>query len=246
MQILGIIPARFGSSRFPGKPLALICGKPMIQRVYENARASSILSRVVVATDSREIARAVSGFGGEVCMTSERHATGTDRIAEAAARYDAELVVNVQGDEPLLQPAAIEQATCPLLEKRLYDMGTLMAPIRSLEDMRNPNIVKVVTDRRGRALYFSRSAIPFYRDGDPSPPPCRHIGLYVYRKDFLMTLTGLAQTPLERAEKLEQLRALENGFAIHVAATDYEPIGVDVPEDIRLVEAELRRQGRAS
>jgi 3-deoxy-manno-octulosonate cytidylyltransferase (CMP-KDO synthetase) len=245
MQIVAIIPARYDSTRFPGKPLAAICGKTMIQRVYENTRACGLLNRVVVATDSSEIARAVQAFGGDVCMTSDRHATGTDRIAEAARQIDADLIVNVQGDEPLLEPAAIEQALQPLLHSNHIPMGTLMARIRSSADCDNPNIVKVVTDKRGCALYFSRSAIPFFRESGHDQVMFRHIGLYVYRRDFLFLLTGMAPTPLEKAEKLEQLRALENGFPIHVAETGYEPIGVDVPEDIALVETALRRQGRA-
>ena len=245
MQIVAIIPARYHSTRFPGKPLASICGKTMIRRVYENAKACSLLNRVVVATDSEQVAREVMGFGGEICMTSERHETGTDRIAEAAAQFPADFIVNVQGDEPLLQPSAIEQALRPLLQGGHAPMGTLKTRIRSRQDCDNPNIVKVVTDRRGCALYFSRSAIPFFRAGGQEQDMFRHIGLYVYRRDFLFLLTSLEQTPLEKAEKLEQLRALENGYSIHVAETDYEPIGVDVPEDIPAVETALRQQGRA-
>ncbi len=245
MHIVAIIPARYDSTRFPGKPLASICGKTMIRRVYENARACGLLNRVVVATDSDEIAREVLGFGGEICMTSSKHETGTDRIAEAAAHFPADFIVNVQGDEPLLDPAAIEQALLPLLASDHIPMGTLMARIRSKEDFDNPNIVKVVTDSRGCALYFSRSAIPFFRGSGHEQVMFRHIGLYVYRREFLFLLNGMVQTPLEKAEKLEQLRVLENGFSIHVAETGYAPIGVDVPEDILLVETALRQQGRA-
>ena len=245
MQITAVIPARYGSTRFPGKPLAGICGKTMIQRVYENARQCSLVGRVVVATDSDEIARAVKQFGGEVCMTSNMHETGTDRIAEAAQKLDADLIVNVQGDEPLLQPQAIELAVKPLLINRQISMGTLKAAIKSEQDIENPNIVKVVTDTSGRALYFSRSAIPFVRSRQTDLLMYRHIGLYVYRRDFLLQLTGLPQSMLEKAESLEQLRALEYGFCIHVAETDYEPVSVDVPEDIAKVEHALRRQGRA-
>lgn len=245
MNIAAVIPARYASTRFPGKPLAGIFGKPMIQRVYENARACAALDQVVVATDSTEIARAVEAFGGEVCMTSDRHETGTDRIAEAARQLDADLIVNVQGDEPLLEPEAIELAVQPLLHGRQIPMATLKSRIRSQQDCANPNIVKVVTDSRGLALYFSRSPIPFFRGSGHEQVMYRHIGLYVYRRDFLFLLTGMEQTPLEKAEKLEQLRALENGFSIHVAETAYEPVGVDVPEDIQLVEEALRQQGRA-
>ncbi len=245
MNIAAVIPARYASTRFPGKPLAGICGKPMIQRVYENARACEALDRVVVATDSLEIARAVEAFGGEVCMTSDGHETGTDRIAEAARRIDADVIVNVQGDEPLLEAEAVEQALQPLLQDEQIPMATLKSRIRSQQDCDNHNIVKVVTDSRGCALYFSRSPIPFFRGSGHDPVMYRHIGLYVYRREFLFLLTGMEQTPLEKAEKLEQLRALENGFQIYVAETDYEPVGVDVPEDIQMVEAALRQQGRA-
>lgn len=245
MKIVAVIPARYASTRFPGKPLASICGKPMIQRVYENARTCALLDRVVIATDSAEIARAVQAFGGEVCLTSARHETGTDRIAEAAQSIEADLIVNVQGDEPLLLPHTIDLAVRPLLADGRIPMGTLKARIKSVGDMSNPNIVKVVTDASGRALYFSRSAIPFFRNRVEGAAMYRHIGLYVYRRDFLLLLTGLPQSGLEKAESLEQLRALENGFAIHVVETDYEPIGVDMPEDIATVEKILHQQGMA-
>jgi 3-deoxy-manno-octulosonate cytidylyltransferase (CMP-KDO synthetase) len=245
MKIVAVIPARYASTRFPGKPLASICGKPMIQRVYENALRCAVVDRVVVATDSPEIARAVQAFGGEVCMTSDRHETGTDRIAEAAQAMEADLIVNVQGDEPLLQPHTIGLAVQPLLADDSLPMGTLKAKIKTERDRENPNIVKVVTDDRGRALYFSRSPIPFFRCRTACASMYRHIGLYVYRRDFLLHLTGLPQSGLEKAESLEQLRALENGFTIHVAETDYEPIGVDVPEDITTVENILNQQGMA-
>jgi 3-deoxy-manno-octulosonate cytidylyltransferase (CMP-KDO synthetase) len=178
-------------------------------------------------------------------MTAKKHETGTDRIAEAAAHIPADFIVNVQGDEPLLQSAAIEQALQPLLQNAQLPMGTLKARIRSPQDWHNPNIVKVVTDCRDRALYFSRSPIPFFRDRCQDQVLYRHVGVYVYRKEFLLEFTRLPKTPLETAEKLEQLRALENGFPIHVAETGYEPVGVDVPEDIGLVESALRQQGRA-
>jgi 3-deoxy-manno-octulosonate cytidylyltransferase (CMP-KDO synthetase) len=245
MKIVAVIPARYASTRFPGKPLASICGKPMIQRVYENAKRCAVIDRVVVATDSAEIARAVQSFGGEMCMTSDRHKTGTDRIAEAAQALEADFIVNVQGDEPLLQPQTIDLAVQPLLADERISMGTLKARIKTEQDMENHNIVKVVTDVRGRALYFSRSAIPFFRSRLTGAAMYRHVGLYVYRRDFLFHLTSLPQTELEKAECLEQLRALENGFNIHVAETDYEPIGVDVPGDIATVENFLYKQGIA-
>lgn len=245
MITAAVIPARYAATRFPGKPLAHICGKPMIQWVYENVRRCRLLDSVLVATDSTEIARAVRAFGGEVRMTSDRHETGTDRIAEVARHLEADLIVNVQADEPLLQPLAIEQAVRPLLADERIPMGTLKTRIRNPEDGANPNIVKVAADSSGRALYFSRSQIPFVRDASRHRWHYRHIGVYVYRRLFLLEFTLLPKTPLEEAEKLEQLRALESGFSIHVAETDYEPIGVDVPGDIALVEKALRRQGMA-
>lgn len=245
MSTVAVIPARYASTRFPGKPLAPICGKPMIQWVYENVRRCPLLDSVLVATDSADIARAVRAFGGEVCMTADRHETGTDRIAEVARHLTADLIVNVQADEPLLQPFAVEQALRPLLGDANIVMGTLKTRIKNPDDGDNPNIVKVVTDGSGRALYFSRSEIPFARNASRQRILYRHIGMYVYRRLFLLDFTRLPKTPLEEAEKLEQLRALENGFSIHVAETDYEPVGVDVPGDIALAEQALRRQGMA-
>ena len=215
----------------------------MIQHVYENALRCDLLHAVVVATDSDEIARCVAGFGGAVCMTSPAHASGTDRIAEAARVINADLIDNIQGDEPLLSAAAISEAVAPLLADSGIAMGTLKTAIRSDDEAADPNVVKVVTDRNDFALYFSRLPLPFVRPGGgASTPRYRHIGLYVYRKEFLATFAGLAQTPLERAEALEQLRALENGFAVKVPTTAWCPVGVDVPGDIAKVEALLAAQ----
>jgi 3-deoxy-manno-octulosonate cytidylyltransferase (CMP-KDO synthetase) len=236
MKCAAIIPARFGSTRFPGKPLALINGKPMIQWVYENTDACNLVDKTIVATDSKEIRNAVCGFGGEAVMTSPDHETGTDRISEAAENIDAELIINVQGDEPVLPAAAIEEAVLPLVNDSTIPMGTLKTKILKKEEILDTNIVKVITDINDLALYFSRSVIPFDRDGHKQVDFYRHIGLYVYRKDFLFKVSKMEQTLLEKAEKLEQLRVLENGYSIMVKETDYYPVGVDVPDDIIRVE----------
>ncbi|MCS7043005.1 MAG: 3-deoxy-manno-octulosonate cytidylyltransferase [Bryobacteraceae bacterium] len=231
--VLGVIPARFASSRFPGKPLVSIDGKPMIQHVWERARLARTLSRLLVATDDGRIASAAAQFGAEVALTSPDHPSGTDRVAEAAAATDAEIVVNIQGDEPLIEPAAIDLAVSTLLDDPNCRMATLKRRIERPEDIRNPNVVKVVTTLDGWALYFSRSPIPFAREG---VPVCwKHIGLYVYRRDLLLSYGSLPRGPLEQMEKLEQLRALENGIGIRVAETGYDTIGVDTPEDLEAV-----------
>jgi 3-deoxy-manno-octulosonate cytidylyltransferase (CMP-KDO synthetase) len=240
MKVVAIIPARFGSTRFPGKPLAMILGKPMVQLVYENALKCRIIDRVVVATENEDIARTVKGFGGEVCKTSPNHVTGTDRVAEVAKELDAQIIINVQGDEPLLPSGAIEEAALPLLNDNTIKMGTLKTKIQKKEDIFNPNIVKVVTNSEDFALYFSRLPIPYVKSKCDDIMFFRHIGLYVYNKDFLLKFSHLPQSPLERAESLEQLRALEHGYPIKVKETNYYPLGVDVPEDIALVEKELR------
>ncbi len=243
MNVIAIIPARMGSTRFPGKPLACICGKPMIQHVYEKAVACKLIERVVVATDNPAVQQAVQAFGGEVFMTSRDHQTGTDRVAEVARILDAAIIVNIQGDEPLLPPDAIEMAIRPLIDDASLVMSTLKTALKPEDDPRDPNIVKVATDARGHALYFSRSPIPFRRNDTPAAQLYRHIGLYVFRRSFLFEFTTLPQTPLEQAESLEQLRALEHGHSIFVAETLYYPLGVDVPSDIDRVEAILRTQG---
>lgn len=243
-SVVVVIPARYESTRLPGKPLADLQGKPMIQRVYERAARAGGIERVVVATDDVRIRRAVEAFGGEVVMTSSAHKTGTDRIAEAAGELDAELIVNVQGDLPLLEPDAVSKAVAPLLRDDRFSMSTLKTPIRALEELENPNVVKVVTDRDGGALYFTRSPVPFWRDGAPEGKVLahRHIGLYVYRRDFLLTFSGLAPTPLERAESLEQLRALEWGFRIRVVEVEAASVEVDTPQDLEKARALLRGQ----
>jgi len=241
-EIIAVIPARYDSTRFPGKALALIRDKPMIQWVYEQTRLSHLINRVIVATDDDRIRRVVSAFGGEAIMTSTSHTTGTDRIAEVARNLACGIIVNVQGDEPLIQPEMIDSAIEPLLTDPSVPMGTLCKQIANREEVFDPNVVKVVFDRNGFALYFSRAPIPWDRDkwagkkifSDMTLDGTlfKHIGLYVYRRDFLLAYSGLKQTALERAEKLEQLRALEHGYRIKVTVTEHESFGVDIPDDL--------------
>jgi 3-deoxy-manno-octulosonate cytidylyltransferase (CMP-KDO synthetase) len=249
-KVVAAIPARFGATRLPGKPLADIHGKPMIQHVWERARAARLPERVLVATDDPRIVEAVVRFGGEAVLTSTRHASGTDRLAEAVAGSDAEIVVNVQGDEPMLDPRAIDAAVLPLLSDAALPMATLSVPLRTADEMLDPAVVKVVTDAAGDALYFSRSPIPFVRSGGLGEPDRaaelavkqelarRHVGLYVYRRGALERIAGLPPAPLELAEGLEQLRALHHGIRIRVVAFEGEAgIAVDTPEDLERVRA---------
>lgn len=231
-RIFGVIPARYASSRFPGKALISIAGKSMLQHVWERALQARYLTEVLIATDDERIRGAAETFGARVVMTGADHASGTDRVAEAASATNAQLVVNIQGDEPLIDPAAIDAAVLGLLEQEDAPMGTLKKRIERAEEVADPNVVKVVTDSDGNALYFSRSPIPFRRDGsEDAPAYFKHIGLYVYRREFLLGYPDLRIGPLERAERLEQLRALENGFKIHVVETEYESLGIDTRED---------------
>lgn len=242
MNILCVIPARYASTRFPGKPLADICGKPMIRRVYERAKSASRPFKVVVAADHEAVFEAVRSFGGIVMMTSPDHATGTDRLAEVAAAYpDADVVVNVQGDEPLIEPSVIDSLAAAFDEDDGLNMATLMTPLAK-EEEDNPNAVKVVVDRAGYALYFSRSLLPYPRAR--AAAAYKHIGVYAYRRDFLLDFAAMAPTPLELTESLEQLRALENGYKIKVIETDFRFVGVDTPEDLKRVNAIYRRLER--
>jgi len=239
-RVVVIIPARYESTRLPGKPLADLNGQPMIQRVYDRAARVRDVARVVVATDDERIRAAVAGFGGDVVMTSAAHRTGTDRIAEVAQSLDADIVVNVQGDLPLLDPAVVDAAVAPLRDDPGLPMATIKTAIRTREERDNPNVVKVVTDRDGYALYFSRHALPYHRDGDGRGGlGYKHIGLYVYRRDFLLSLAQLAPTPLEQAEQLEQLRVLEWGFRIRVAEVDTASIEVDTARDLQRAREQL-------
>jgi 3-deoxy-manno-octulosonate cytidylyltransferase (CMP-KDO synthetase) len=252
MKITAVIPARYASTRFEGKALADIMGKPMVQHVYERTAKASLVSEVIVATDDERIVAAVRAFGGRVEMTSRAHETGTDRLAEVAARLDSDIIVNVQGDEPLIEPAMIDEALKPLVDDSSVLMGTLKTRIRALHDFLSPNVVKVVTDWEGYALYFSRSPLPNFRDkwNDLKDEAfasrkllCyKHVGLYVYRRDFLLQFAQMSPTYLEMAEKLEQLRVLENGYRIKVVETDYESIGVDIPADLEKVLERLKNQ----
>ncbi len=251
--IIAVIPARYGSTRFPGKSLAMIRNKPMIQWVYERTKRSKLVQRVVVATDDQRIRDAVLSFGGEAVMTSASHATGTDRIAEAAGHLDCGLIVNVQGDEPLIRPEMIDEAIAPLAADPSLVMGTLATPIADRDEAFDPNVVKVVVDGKGFALYFSRAPIPWDRDrrqGKTSfaempfaGPALKHIGLYVYRRDFLLTFAALPPTPLENIEKLEQLRALEHGHRIRVVTTAHQSFGVDIPGDLGKILKRLETDG---
>jgi len=249
MAVVAIIPARYGSTRLPGKPLADIGGKPMIQRVYESTYKAKILDRVLVATDDRRVEEAVKSFGGEVMMTSKDHVSGTDRLAEAARKIRADLIVNVQGDLPFIQPETITRAVGPLRRDRSIPMGTVCTPIDVEEEWRSPNIIKVVRDAKGFALYFSRAAIPYPRNDVAQSQDSgakkkiwgyRHLGLYVYRRDFLLKLARLRPTLLEQAESLEQLRALVYGHPIFVADVNEQSVEVDTPEDLEKAEQYLR------
>jgi 3-deoxy-manno-octulosonate cytidylyltransferase (CMP-KDO synthetase) len=239
-RILAVIPARYSSSRFPGKALVSIAGKTMLQHVWERTCQARYLTDIVIATDDERIRAAAEEFRARVVMTRSDHVSGTDRVAEAASASQASVIVNVQGDEPMIDPAAIDAAILGLLDDDMGEvpMGTIKKRIERLSDIQDPNVVKVVTDAQGNALYFSRSAIPYARESSENPGYFKHIGLYVYRRDFLLSYPDLPVGPLERAERLEQLRALENGFKIRVVETEYESLGVDTPEDWRQV-AEL-------
>ena len=251
MKITAVIPARYASVRFPGKALALIEGKPMIQHVYERTVRASLVDSVIVATDDKRICLAVTAFGGNCRMTRVDHETGTDRLAEAAQGLDADIIVNVQGDEPLIAPEMIDQAIRPFLADPSLRMGTLKTRIKCLHDFLSPNVVKVVTDLQDNALYFSRSPLPFFRDRwqdlkDESfvsgKMLCfKHVGLYVFRRDFLVEFAAMTPTFLEISEKLEQLRAVENGVRIRVVETEFESIGVDTPDDLVKAQKRLKK-----
>ena len=233
---MGIIPARFASSRFPGKALVPLAGKPMLQHVWERAQKSRYLDDLLIATDDDRIVSAVRLFGGRVRMTRADHPSGTDRLAEVAFSEQASFYVNIQGDEPLIDPEAIDAAILSVHGDETVAMGTLKRQILDPTDIVNTNVVKVVTNLLNDAIYFSRCPIPYERDGqNDAPPYFKHIGLYVYRREFLLRYPDLTVGPLEKAERLEQLRALENGYRIRVVNTEYESLGVDTPEDLERV-----------
>jgi 3-deoxy-manno-octulosonate cytidylyltransferase (CMP-KDO synthetase) len=246
MTSIVIIPARYDSTRFPGKPLYPLKGKPVIQYVYENAKLAGLAEDVIVATDSEKIFEQVYAFGGKAVMTDEKHPSGTDRIAEVAASMDYDIIVNVQGDEPLIRPEMINDVISILDDERA-SIGTLAKKIEELREIIDPNVVKAVFDKEGFALYFSRAPIPFYRDAWKGLSEIqdskfeirnfyKHIGIYSYRRKVLLSLAGMEPTELEKKEKLEQLRALENGMKIKIKETSFETYGVDTPEDLERVE----------
>ncbi len=239
MSVLVVIPARFGSVRFPGKPLAKLCGKPMIQHVYEGAAKAQGVDAVVVATDDERIMRAVFEFGGKAVMTNPDARSGTERVAEVARARDAKVIINVQGDEPLVQGEMIGQLAQFLTRHEAVPMASLMIPFKPGEDINSPNVVKVAVDRDKFALYFSRSVIPFLRAPEAAPRYLKHLGLYGYQRHFLLQFSSLEPTPLEQSEQLEQLRALEHGYRIKMLETVHDSIGVDTPEDLQRVEKRL-------
>jgi 3-deoxy-manno-octulosonate cytidylyltransferase (CMP-KDO synthetase) len=244
MKVVGIIPARYASTRFPGKPLAIIAGKPLIQRVVERCQTATALSEIIVATDDRRILEAARTFC-RVEMTAPHHPSGSDRIAEVAARCDCDAVVNIQGDEPLIDPAVINAVAGALAQT---EMSTAATALRDPQEYDNPNVVKVVVNAAGRALYFSRRTIPYMREAASRSvseqmaafPFLKHLGIYGYRRETLLRLVTFPVAPLEAAEKLEQLRALENGIPIAVVRVDYDSVGVDVPADVARVERLLQ------
>lgn len=243
---IGIIPARYASTRFPGKPLALIAGKPMIQRVYENAVRAQRLSRVIVATDDERIMKCVLRFGGVCIMTDANISTGTERVATAAKQYDADIILNIQGDEPLVSPELLDDLVRTLEDNPDIPVCTPVVKISSVADLTDSNQARVVFDNRNRAIYFTRAVIPFNRDIPVSEKWLskteywKHIGIYCFRRDFLNAFINLPPGRLEQTEKLEQLRIIEHGFPILVVKTDYSPLCVDVPADIAKVESRLK------
>lgn len=241
-HVVAVIPARFASTRFPGKIIAPLLGHPLVYHTWLRAREASLVDRVIIATDDPVVATALAPYDAEVVMTSSKHQTGTDRIAEIARLVDADLFVNVQGDEPAIDPATIDDTIRPLLSDYGLSMSTARRRLTDPEAIANPNVVKVVCDQFGQALYFSRLPVPYLRDGDEAVAYWQHIGLYVYRREYLLKFSTLPQTPLEQAEKLEQLRALEHGHRIAVVTTEYAAIGVDVPDDLLRVNALLQQQ----
>ncbi len=241
IKTAAVIPARYGSTRFPGKVLAELCGKPMIQWVYEKA-AASIADEVIIATDEPKVAKVVEGFGGRAVMTSPNHPSGTDRISEAVQGLDCDIIINVQGDEPLIPTSVIDGLIRKMQEDASIEMGTVAVPRLRSEIENDPNKVKVVFDERNFALYFSRSMLPYLREGGKDTKTYLHWGIYAYRREILDRFVRLPEGRLESCEKLEQLRALENGIRIYVMLSDLESIGVDTPEDLKRAEMKIREQ----
>lgn len=243
MKIACVIPARFASTRLPGKPLADIAGKPMIQRVYEQVRKAGRPDEVLVATDHKDVAAVVKAFGGLVELTGANHPTGTDRLAEVARRRpDLDVIINVQGDEPLIEPELIDRLAALFEADESLTMATVGAPLKE-EEYNDPSAVKVICNKRGEAMYFSRSLIPYPRNAFAAVP-LKHIGIYAYSRDFLLSYAGMEPTPAEQTESLEQLRALENGYTIQVITTDASFVGVDTPEDLAAVNEIFKKRIR--
>jgi 3-deoxy-manno-octulosonate cytidylyltransferase (CMP-KDO synthetase) len=242
-EVVIVIPARYGATRLPGKPLVSLAGKPMIQRVYERAKLAARASRVIVATDDERIVKAVESFGGIVRMTRPDHRTGTERVAEVAAHEKGDVFVNVQGDEPLLDPVAVDTAVDALLEEPAASIATVATPIKTPADIMDPNVVKTVLDFDNNGLYFSRAPIPWVRDTASKIQlrHLKHLGLYVFQRDALLEYPTLPQGELERIEQLEQLRWLENGWKIRVAEVEHDAVSVDVPSDVARVEKLLQQ-----
>lgn len=242
MKSICVIPARYSSTRLPGKPLKDICGKPMICRVWERASLAKSVSEVIVATDDARILQAVEKYSGRAMMTRADHKTGTDRLAEVAEKFpDVDVIVNVQGDEPLIEPSLIDELIAEFAKDTDLQMATVATELKDAEEANNPNNVKVVLDRYNDALYFSRSLIPYHRNAGKSKT-FKHIGIYAYRRQFLIDYAKMEPTPLEQSESLEQLRALENGFKIRVIKSDCRFVGVDTEEDLRLVNEIYKRE----
>jgi 3-deoxy-manno-octulosonate cytidylyltransferase (CMP-KDO synthetase) len=247
-RVVGVIPARYASQRLPAKPLLDLLGKAMVQRVYEQAKKATLLSRVIVATDDQRIADVIRGFGGDVIITAPEIKSGSDRVAAVAARCKGDIFLNIQGDEPLIAPAMIDQAARILIDDPHAHVGTLAKRITSIDELLNPGVVKLVVDKNSFALYFSRSIIPFVRDEAETSKWLakrtfyKHIGLYVFRRDFLLGFASMAESGLEQAEKLEQLRILENGFRIKVGFTEHDSIPIDTQADVDRVVNILKEQ----
>ena len=243
LQITAIIPARYESSRFPGKPLVEINNQPMIEHVYKRVKKAEVIDQVIVATDDRRIVEAVKNFGGKVEMTAKDHKSGTDRIAEVAKDLTTDIIVNVQGDEPLIKPVMIDQIVNPFADNEELIMTTLKKKIADLNEINNPNVVKVVTDINDFALYFTRATVPYQRDDKSGHVDYyKHIGVYAFRRDFLLKYSEMNPSKLEQIESLEQLRALENGYDIKVIETAFDTVGVDTPEDLGYVKELIKRE----
>lgn len=246
MKVIGVIPARWGATRFEGKVLANLLGKPVVQHVWENAKRAKTLDDLIVACDDERIMKVVVGFGGKAVYTSPDQPSGTDRLAEVVNPMDVDIAVNIQGDEPLMKPIIIDNIVITLKDEKVAQMATVMKKIEDDAEFTNSNVVKVVVDKNGYALYFSRYCIPYNRTGEADetkrPVYYKHIGLYAFTKDFLFTFRSLPKSPLENAEKLEQLRALENGYKIKVVETNLDTVGIDRPEDLKKAEDALLKE----